>query len=61
MVTGTRFNVLHEQQQLQVTVEFGSVKVQQGSWWDRDTRLLERGQSVYTVEGAPLGQAQRPT
>lgn len=59
VVTGTRFNVLHEQQQLQVTVESGSVKVQQGAWWDRDTRLLERGQSVYTAEDAPLGQVEK--
>ena len=58
VVTGTRFNVLHEQQQLQVTVESGSVNVQQGSWWDRDTRVLERGQSVYSLADAPLGQIQ---
>ena len=58
VVTGTRFNVLHEAEQLHVSVESGSVNVQQGPWWSREQRSLRAGQAVRNTQDDRLGVVQ---
>ena len=58
VVTGTRFNVLHEAQQLQVSVESGSVNVTQGPWWSREQRSLRAGQIVRNTPDHSLSAVQ---
>lgn len=45
-VTGTRFDVLYLPEQTQVTVQSGSVRVRQGSWWWSDQVDLHADQQV---------------
>ncbi|NYT69357.1 FecR family protein [Pusillimonas noertemannii] len=45
-VTGTRFDVWREHDEVNVSVESGSVAVTSGAWWSRDKTLLQGGQSV---------------
>lgn len=43
LVTGTRFNVLRDQDQVQIAVESGSVEISSGHWWNRRTEQLTDG------------------
>ena len=45
-VTGTRFDVLYLPNQTQVTVQSGSVRVRQGSWWWRQQVDLHADQQI---------------
>ncbi|MGG4605089.1 FecR family protein [Paenalcaligenes sp. Me131] len=45
-VTGTRFDVLYEHDEVSVSVESGSVAVTSGEWWSRDKQQLKGGQYV---------------
>lgn len=51
-VTGTRFNVRRDAEQLAVAVESGSVEVASGSWWRRDVRRLSVGQGMRMARNA---------
>lgn len=46
LVTGTQFNVRHEQGGVQIAVQSGSVQVSSGPWWRRSRQSLSRGQGV---------------
>lgn len=58
-VTGTRFGVRLDAEQVRVTVESGSVEVRHGPWWNRDTARLTAGQTVRAgTQGlAPVSRA----
>ena len=45
-VTGTRFNVRHDSDTLQVSVESGSVRLDTGPWWRATERRLTAGQQA---------------
>lgn len=45
-VTGTRFNVRHDSDTLQVSVESGSVRLDTGPWWRAIERRLTAGQQA---------------
>ncbi|WP_143277768.1 FecR family protein [Bordetella genomosp. 10] len=51
-VTGTRFNVRRDADDMTVTVESGSVEVSTGSWWHRHTATLTAGLGVDVTANA---------
>nr|WP_321274012.1 FecR domain-containing protein [Alcaligenes faecalis] len=57
-VTGTRFNVIHENEQTFVAVESGHVEVSQGPWWRRNKVALQAGQTVHSLSASGLSKVQ---
>ncbi|PWF23817.1 FecR family protein [Corticimicrobacter populi] len=55
-VTGTRFNVRRDAASTQVSVESGSVRVDNGRWWARNERRLSAGQQVVAYADQTLGE-----
>lgn len=55
-VTGTRFNVRRDGQQVSVGVESGSVDVSSGPWWRAQTRRLTAGQALRSRDDGALDQ-----
>lgn len=58
-VTGTRFNVIYENDRTSVAVASGRVEVSQGSWWRRKVLVLEAGQAVQSLPESGLSSAQK--
>lgn len=59
VVTGTRFNVRHDAERVQVSVESGAVEVSGGPWWHREVQQLTANQGVEVRTGETPG-AVRP-
>lgn len=58
-VTGTRFNVRREAASTRVSVESGSVRVDNGRWWARSERRLGAGQEVVAYADQTLGEVDQ--
>lgn len=57
-VTGTRFNVRRNSEDVRVVVESGAVEVTQGRLWNRGVTQLVPGQLVRAIAGAGLSPAE---
>ncbi|MFA5488857.1 MAG: FecR domain-containing protein [Candidimonas sp.] len=58
-VTGTRFNVRRDGQQVHVSVESGAVDVSSGAWWRRRSRTVVRGRGVIASAGQALSEVHK--
>ncbi|MGO3125837.1 MAG: FecR family protein, partial [Advenella sp.] len=58
VVTGTRFNVRYDDQTTRVSVASGSVEISSGTWWNRQSHSLSKGQGVNLAEGHELADVE---
>lgn len=58
-VTGTRFNVRRDGEQVRVAVDSGTVAVQSGHWWNRSQVLLTGGQGTRTLAQGGLSPMEK--